>query len=78
MVAYFSKQTMFEQSKYHSYELETIALVLAVRYFRVYELGITFKVVTAALRNTFTKKHLVPRMSRWWLGVQDYTFDIEF
>ena len=80
VVAYYSKQTTFEQRKYHSYELETMAVVFALRHFRVYLLGLNFTVVTDcnALRTTFTKKDLIPRIGRWWLEVQDYTFDIVY
>lgn len=79
-VAYFSRQTTADQRCYHSYELETMAVVLALRYFRVYLLGIQFKVITDcnALRLTFVKRDLLPRIGRWWLEVQDYTFDIEY
>lgn len=78
-VAYFSKQTA-DQRCYHSYELETMAVVLALRRFRVYLLGMHFKVVTDcnALRATFLKRDLIPRIARWWLEVQEYTFEVEY
>jgi hypothetical protein len=78
VVAYYSKQSTREQKYYHSYELETLAVVSALRYFRVYLIGIKFRVVTdcSALRTTFAKKDLLPSMARWWLEVQDYTFEI--
>lgn len=80
VVAYFSKQTTLEQRKYHSYELETMAVVLSLRHFRVYLLGIEFKVLTDcnALKTTFSKKDLIPRVGRWWLEVQDFNFSIEY
>lgn len=80
VVAYYSKQTTTDQRCYHSYELETMAVVLALRYFRVYLLGLKFKVVTDcnALRTTFAKRDLLPRIGRWWLEVQEYTFDVEY
>lgn len=79
-VAYFSRQTTADQRCYHSYELETMAVVLALRHFRAYLLGVKFKVVTDcnALRLTFAKRDLLPRIGRWWLEVQEYTFDIEY
>jgi transposase InsO family protein len=60
VVAYYSKQSTREQKYYHSYELETLAVVSALRYFRVYLIGIKFRVVTdcSALRTTFAKKDL--------------------
>lgn len=80
VVAYFSKQTTADQRCYHSYELETMAVVLALRHFRVYVLGIPFKVVTDcnALRATFAKRDLLPRIGRWWLEMQEYTFEVEY
>jgi len=76
-VAYFSRQTTTDQRCYHSYELETMAVVL--RYFRVYLLGIRFKVVTDcnALRATYAKRDLLPYIGRW-LEMQEYTFEIEY
>lgn len=80
VIAYYSKQTTTDQRCYHSYELETMAVVLALRYFRVYLLGSKFKVVTdcAALQTTFSKRDLLPRIGQWWLEVQEFTFDIEY
>lgn len=80
VVAYYSKQTTSDQRQYHSYELETAAVVLALRHFRVYLIGIKFTVVTdcSALRTAFSKKDLIPRVARWWLEVQDFNFDIKY
>lgn len=79
-VAYFSRQTSKDEQHFHSYELETLAVVASLNRFRVYLLGIEFKVVTDcnALRTTLTKRDLIPRIARWWLLVQEYTFTIEF
>ncbi|XP_011861043.1 PREDICTED: uncharacterized protein K02A2.6-like [Vollenhovia emeryi] len=79
VVAYYSRHTTVDQRCYHSYELETMAVVFAMRHFRVYLLGTKFKVVTDcnALRTTFAKRDLLPRIGRWWLEVQEYTFEIE-
>lgn len=80
VMSYFSRQIIADQRCYHSYELETMAVVLALRYFRSYLLEIKFKVVTDcnALRATFTKRDLLPRISCWWLEVQKYTFEVEY
>ncbi len=80
VVAYYSKQTTVDQRQYHSYELETMAVVYALRHFRVYLLGLNFVVVTdcSALRTTFLKKDLVPRVARWWLEVQEFSFEIKY
>lgn len=76
---YYSRQTSKEEQRYHSYELETIAVVDTLKQFRIYLIGITFKIITDcnAVRTTFCKRDLVPRIGRWWLAIQEYTFEIE-
>lgn len=51
----------------HSYDLETLAIVLTLNKFRIYLKGIPFTVLTDcnALRTTFTKRDLAPRIARW-------------
>lgn len=79
-VAYFSRQTTPDEQKLHSYELETLAVISSLNKFRVYLLGIKFKIVTDcnALRTTLTKRDLVPRIARWWLQFLEYDCDIEY
>lgn len=79
-VAYFSRQTTPEERHLHSYELETLAIVCSLKKFRVYLLGVNFKVVTDchALRTTLVKRDLVPRIARWWLQISEFAFDIEY
>lgn len=79
-VAYFSRQTTKEEEFWHSYELETMAVVMSLKKFRVYLIGIEFKVVTdcSALRSTLTKRDLLPKVARWWLMLQEYNFTIEY
>lgn len=45
-VEYFSRITSVSESKYHSYELETLAVVDAIKHFRHYLFGQNFLVVT--------------------------------
>lgn len=80
VVAYFSKRTSEHETRYHSYELETLAIVNSVKHFRVYLLGITFKIVTDcnAVKSTFTKKDLLPRVARWWAYLQDFNFELTY
>lgn len=68
-VAYYSRQTSPEERDFHSFELETLAVVCSLKKFRVYLLGQNFKIVTDcnALRSTFSKRDLIPRIARWWL-----------
>ncbi|KAJ0169644.1 hypothetical protein K1T71_014829 [Dendrolimus kikuchii] len=80
VIAYFSKVTQGAEAKYHSYELETLAVVKALQYFRHYLIGITFKIITDcnALKATERKKDLLPRVARWWIYLQDFNFEIEY
>ena len=57
-VAYFSRSTNPMEQVYHSYELETLALVETVKRFRVYLVGVHFKAVTdcPAVRATLLKR----------------------
>lgn len=78
-IAYYSRQTNSEEQKLHSFELETLAVVSSLNKFRVYLLGIQFKIYTDcnALRTTFTKRDLIPRIARWWIQFQEFDCSIE-
>ena len=79
-VAYFSRQTTKEEQRYHSYELETLAVISSLHRFRVFVLGTTFKIITdcSALRATFVKRDLSPRIGRWWIQLQEYDCSIDY
>lgn len=79
-VSYYSRQTRKEEEYLHSYELETMAVVSALQKFRVYLIGLQFKVVTdcSALRATLSKRDLIPRIARWWLQLQEFDFTVEY
>lgn len=78
-VSYFSRKTNDIEKNYHSYELETLAVVESVERFRVYLLGKHFTVITdcESLRTSATKKNLIPRVARWWLRMQEFDFDVK-
>ncbi|XP_055913761.1 uncharacterized protein LOC129947273 [Eupeodes corollae] len=78
-IFFFSKRSTDPESRYHSYELETLAIIYALRRFRIYLTGIRFKIVTdcRSLTQTLNKKILNPRISRWALELQDYDYVIE-
>jgi len=79
-VAYFSKADRQPTEDVIIHELETMTVVLALRHFRVYVLGIYFRVIMDcnALRATFAKRDLLPRIGRWRSEVQEYMFEIEY
>lgn len=53
-IAYYSRATTVDESFYHSYELETLAVVESIKRFRIYLHGTHFKIVTdcSAVRST--------------------------
>ncbi|XP_055858752.1 uncharacterized protein LOC129921099 [Episyrphus balteatus] len=73
-VAYYSRKTTPDESKYQSYELEALAVVEATDRFRQYLLGKHFLIVfdCEALKTTMKKKEMIPRIARWWLRMQEY------
>ncbi|XP_076660149.1 uncharacterized protein LOC143363456 [Halictus rubicundus] len=78
-VFYFSKRTTEIESRYHSFELETLAIASALRRFRTYLLGRKFKIVTdcQALSLTLNKKETNPRIARWVFEMQNYDYELE-
>lgn len=79
-VAYFSKRTTPAETRYHSYELETLAVVNAIKHFRQYLHGRKFVVVTDcnSLKSSRNKIDLTPRVHRWWAFLQSYDFDVTY
>jgi len=65
-VYFMSKKTTDAEKKYSSYELEAKTVVEALKKFRVYLLGKTFKIFTdcAAFQQTMRKKDLITRIAR--------------
>lgn len=80
VVAYYSKRTSPAESKYCSYDLETLAIYNALKHFRVYLLGIKFKIFTDcnSIKSTMNKRDLSPRVARWWTFLQDFQFEIVY
>jgi transposase InsO family protein len=78
-VSYFSRMTTDVEKRYHSYELEILAVVESLERFKYYLVGKHFKLVTDcnSLVSTLKKKELVPRIARWVLRIQDYDFVAE-
>ncbi|XP_036145206.1 uncharacterized protein LOC105831336 isoform X1 [Monomorium pharaonis] len=78
-IFYYSKRTTETESRYHSFELETLAIVYALRRFRVYLHGVKFKIVTdcQSLKLTLDKRDINPRISRWALELQEFDYTVE-
>lgn len=75
----FSKRTTEVESRYHSFELEMLAIIYALRRFRIYLCGIRFKIVTDcnALTLALKKKDINPRINRWVLELLQYDYVTE-
>ncbi|GFV97549.1 hypothetical protein TNCV_2040571 [Trichonephila clavipes] len=78
-VFYMSKKTSDHERKYTSLELEVLSLVEALKKFRIYVLGTSFKIITDCdtLVKTLSKKELNPRIARWSLYLQEFNYTIE-
>lgn len=77
-VYFYSRQTSNDEKKYHSFELELLAIVAGLQKFRHYLLGTNFKITTDcnAVRHALSKQEIIPRISRWVLYTQDFTYEI--
>ncbi|GFW53716.1 transposon Tf2-9 polyprotein [Trichonephila clavipes] len=73
-----SRKTSETERKYTSYELEVLAIIEALKKFKVYILGMPFKIITDcnAFTKTMSKKDLNTRIARWALNLQDYDYTI--
>lgn len=78
-VMYFSKRTTDIESRYHSFKLEMLAIIYALRRFRVYLQGIPFTIITdcSAVDLALEKKDINPRISRWYMELRNFNYKIE-
>lgn len=79
-ISYFSKRTTEAESKFHSYELEMLAIVNALNRFHVYLKGLNkFKIVTDcnSIKMALNKKEINPRINRWALILQNFNYELE-
>nr|CAI5866722.1 unnamed protein product [Callosobruchus analis] len=77
-IALFSKQTTNAEKNYHSFELELLAIVRSLEKFRYYLIGREFTIFTDcnAVKNAWNKQSIIPRIARWILSLQDFSFNI--
>lgn len=78
-VMYMSRKTKPCEEKYHSYELEVLAVIEALKKWRVYVLGLKVKIITDcnAFAMTMKKKEVPLRVARWAMFLQDFNYEIE-
>lgn len=77
-VYYGSGKTTEAEAKYCSYELEVLAIIKSLEKFRVYLLGIHFKIITdcQAFAATMRKEKLCLRVARWVLLLEDFDYEV--
>lgn len=80
VVGYFSRRTTPTEAKYHSYELETLGCVKAIRNWQHFLLYSPFTVVSdcRSFQATYQKQNLIPRIQRHWAYLQIFQFTIVF
>ena len=78
-VYYMSRKTKPEEKNYHSYELETLAIVRSLEKFAIYLQGIPFVIVTdcSALQLTLNNKELKSKFARWEMFIEMFNYKIE-
>ena len=79
-VCYYSRKTSKDEAKYHSYELEALAIVCALERFRVYLIGIVFVIRTDcnSLKLLESKRDLSARIGRWFVRLAEFNYRIEY
>lgn len=78
-ICYFSHKLNPAQKNYSITELECLAAVLSVKFFRPYVEGHEFRIVTdhSSLRWLMSQKDLSGRLARWSLKLTPFNFKIE-
>jgi len=78
-VEFMSRKTNGCEEKYSSYELEALAIVNALKKWRIYLLGKCFTMVTDcnAFAITIKKDDLPPRVARWAMALQEFEFKVQ-
>lgn len=77
-VYYASGKTTPAEAKYDSYRLEVLAIVKALKKFRLYLYGISFTIVTdcRAFMQTMKKKDICAQVARWAFFLEDFRYTI--
>lgn len=78
-VYYASWKTIGAEERYSSFELEVLAVIKALRKFRVYLLGIPFRIITdcKAFVQTVSKKDACPKVAHWALQLEEFDYSVE-
>lgn len=71
---HISYKTTPAESKWHSYELEVLAIIKCLERLRVYVMGTKFTIVTdcEAFERTMKHKNTTAKVARWALALEEY------
>ena len=77
-VAFYSRKLLDRETKYTITELECLAIVNTIKHFDVYLLGTHFLIQTdhSALKYLESLKHGSPRLMRWALSLQPFSYTV--
>lgn len=78
-VHYISYKRTDAESRWHSYELEVVAIISCLERLRTYMLGIPFVVITdyKAFEMTMAKKNATAKVARWALMLEEYDMTVK-
>ncbi|XP_021773659.1 uncharacterized protein LOC110737634 [Chenopodium quinoa] len=80
VIAYASRQLKTHEVNYPRHDLELVAVVFALKIWRHYLYGVTYKIFTdhKSLKYIFTQDHLNMRQRRWLEFLTDYNVHIQY
>lgn len=75
-----SKKTTEAESHYHSSRLELYAIIMTLRRFRPYLLGMEFTIVTDCQASVYLTEHKSTKhqIVRWFDELQEYNFSVKY
>lgn len=78
-VSYFSQAATPAESRYHSFELKTLAIVYALARYHTHLKEIPFTIVTDcnSLKLTLERKNMNMRIARWAMELQVYDYKLQ-
>ena len=77
-ISYFSRTLNAAERKWDACQLELLAIVQAVKFFRPYLLNVPFKIFTDNVACTYilNKTDLTPKLARWAVQLSEYQFEV--
>ena len=78
-IAFYSRKLLPRECNYSTIEKECLGIVAALKHFDVHLVGRQFKIITdhRALKYLNTMKNSNPRLTRWSLAIQPFSFVVK-